>query len=293
MGTWTLDDVPWDRFDISKVDPEIISIVKAASVVEYNADDYRQYLKNVFAGDERACKAIDQWALEEVQHGQALGRWSELADPEFSFERAFRRFTDNYNIPVSVTESVRGSRAGELVTRCMVETGTNSLYSALADATDEPVLKDICRRIAEDEFAHYCMFHAYMCRYLKTEGIGFRERLRIAFQRTAETEDDELACAYWAANRHGQHFHRRSSSVAYAHGALKYYKPVHIARGVEMIFGALGLDPAGPLGWMATRAVRSFIWYRGRLCPRLAVWSARLSADWSPEPIADQRITSR
>ena len=155
MGTWTLDDVPWDRFDLSKVDPEIIPIVKAASMVEYNADDYRQYLKNVFADDARACKAIDQWTVEEVQHGEALGRWAELADPDFDFKRAFKRFTDNYNIPLAVTESVRGSRTGEMVARCMVETGTNSLYSALADATDEPVLKDICRRIADDEFAHY------------------------------------------------------------------------------------------------------------------------------------------
>jgi rubrerythrin len=293
MDTWTLDDVPWDRFDASKVDPEIIPIVKAASMVEYNANDYRSYLNNVFRGDERAQKAIDQWTVEEVRHGAALGRWAELADSDFDFDRAFKRFVTNYNIPLAATESVRGSRSGELVARCMVETGTNSFYSALADATDEPVLKDICRRVAEDEFAHYCMFHAYMCRYLKNENIGFFERFRIAFQRTAETEDDELACAYWAANRPGERFDRRANSVAYAHGALKYYQPVHIRRGVEMIFGALGLDPSGPLGWLATRAVRSFIWYRGCLCPRFAVWSNRLSTSWSASPVADHGITSR
>ena len=96
----------------------------------------------------------------------------------------------------------------------MVETGTNLFYSALADATDEPVLKNICRRITEDELAYYCMFHAYMCRYLKNENIGFFERFRIAFQRTEEAEDDELACAYWAANRPGERFDRRVNSVA-------------------------------------------------------------------------------
>ncbi|MGB0632192.1 MAG: ferritin-like domain-containing protein [Alphaproteobacteria bacterium] len=288
-----MDDVPWDRFDASKVDPEIVPIVKAASMVEYNADDYRFYLHNVFSGDARAQKAIDQWTIEEVQHGKALGQWAALADPDFDFERAFKRFVDNFNIPLSATESVRGSHTGELIARCMVETGTNSFYSALADATDEPVLKDICRRIADDEFAHYCMFHAYMCRYLQSEPLGFRERLRIAFQRTAETEDDELASAYWAANRPGEHFDRRSNSIAYAHGALKYYRPAHIRRGVEMIFGALGLDPSGPLGWLATRAVRSFIWYRGRFCPRIAVWSRKLSTSWPTSPLADQHITTR
>ncbi len=263
MGAWTLGDIPWDHFDATKVNPELVPVVKAASMVEYNADHYRQYLNNVFDGDERTCRAIDQWSIEEVQHGRALGHWAELADPEFNFNRSFRRFVDKFNFPLEVTESVRGSRPGELVARCMVETGTSSFYSALADATEEPVLKEICIRIAEDEFAHYCLFHSYMLRYLNAENLSLLERLRVAFDRVVETEDDELASAYWAANGAGEHFDRRSNSIAYARATLKYYKPKHIARGVEMIFGALGLNPLGPLGWTATRAMRAFIWYRG------------------------------
>jgi len=41
---WTLDDIAWDRFDRTKVDPELLRIVKAASLVEYNGADYAQYL---------------------------------------------------------------------------------------------------------------------------------------------------------------------------------------------------------------------------------------------------------
>jgi len=40
MGYWTLDDISWDRFDRSKVDPELLKVVKAASLVERNARDY-------------------------------------------------------------------------------------------------------------------------------------------------------------------------------------------------------------------------------------------------------------
>ena len=278
MGTWTLGDIPWDHFDALKVDPELVPVVKAASMVEYNAGHYRQYLNNVFYGDDKACRAIDQWSIEEVQHGRALSHWAELADPEFNFNRSFRRFVENFNFPLEVTESVRGSRTGELVARCMVETGTSSFYSALADATEEPVLKEICLRIAEDEFAHYCLFHSYMRRYLNAENLSLLKRIRVAFDRVVETEDEELASAYWAANRSDEHFDRRSNSVAYAQATLKYYKPKHIARGVEMIFGALGLNPSGPLGWTATHTVRAFIWYRSRLCPSLSVISANLEA---------------
>ena len=30
MKHWTLDDIPWERFDRSRVDPEVVKIVKAA-----------------------------------------------------------------------------------------------------------------------------------------------------------------------------------------------------------------------------------------------------------------------
>ena len=51
MAHWTLDDIPWDRFDPTKVDPEILRIVKAASLVEQNGGDYAQYLCGVFHDD--------------------------------------------------------------------------------------------------------------------------------------------------------------------------------------------------------------------------------------------------
>ncbi|MEC7489736.1 MAG: ferritin-like domain-containing protein [Pseudomonadota bacterium] len=280
METWTLKDIPWDHFDKTKVNPQIIPVVKAASMVEYNADDYRHYLNCVFRDDKRICAAINHWSIEEVQHGEALGRWAKLADPSFDFDRSFDRFVCNFKFPLDVTQSVRGSRASELVARCMVETGTSSFYRALADATDEPVLKEVCSRIAEDEFAHYCLFHTYLRKYLRMENLSFIDRLRVAFSRVAETEDDELASAYWAANRAGEHFDRRSNAVAYARETLKYYRPAHINRAVDMIFGALGLDPRGPGGWLATRAVRIFIWYRGRLCPRMAFCISRLHIGW-------------
>ena len=206
-----------------------------------------------------------------------LSRWAELAYPVFNFDRSFERFVDTFNIPLGVTESVRGSQVCELVARCMVETGTSSFYIALAEATDEPVLNEIHRRIAEDEIAHYHLFHSYMRRYLKDEKLPLRERFRIALERTAENEDDELARVYWAANRPDEPFERRSNSVAYAQATLKYYKPGHIARAVEMIFGTLELNPSGPRGWMAVRTVRTFLWYRTRFAPWAAVWASRLT----------------
>ena len=60
-----------------------------------------------------------------------------------------------------------------------------------------------------------------------------------------------------------------------------------------MIFAALGLNPSGLLGWTASRAVRGFIWYRGRLCPRIALWRSRMRAQWPPSLLPDSQTTSR
>ena len=130
----------------------------------------------------------------------ALGRWAQLADPSWDFDAAFERFRKGYQLPLDATASVRGSQAGEMMARCIVETGTSSYYSALKDATDEPVLKQICGKIAADEFRHYKLFYDHMQRCLERDRLSTLRRLRIGWGRLAESEDDELAYAYFAAN---------------------------------------------------------------------------------------------
>ena len=74
-----------------------------------------------------------------------------------------------------------------------VEVGTSSYYSALGEAAREPVLRDICKRIAADEFRHYTLFYRHLKRYLDKERIGRVRRVLVALGRITETEDDELA----------------------------------------------------------------------------------------------------
>ena len=70
---WTIASLPWDRFDAPKIDPDMLKVIKAASVVEYGARDYAAYLRKVFAGDIAFQQAVDGWAKEEIRHGEALG----------------------------------------------------------------------------------------------------------------------------------------------------------------------------------------------------------------------------
>jgi hypothetical protein len=272
MKHWRIDEVAWDRFDPTKVDPAVVPLVKAAAMVERNGTDYAQYLNRVFADDPHFQQAIDRWAQEEVQHGDALGRWASLADPAWDYHTAFARYRAGYQLPLDAAASVRGSRTGELIARCMVETGTSSYYTALGDATGEPVLREICRLIAADEFRHYKLFYDHMRRYLSRERIGLLRRLSIAAGRVGESEDDELAYAWHCGNEASHQTYQHDRCIAnYMTHAIGYYRFRHIERGMGMIFKAVGLSPRGRLSDLSAKtAWRLMQWRQRRLAARLA-----------------------
>jgi hypothetical protein len=276
MKHWRLEDVAWDRFDHARTDPKLIPLVKAAAMVERNGTDYAIYLNRVFGDDPDFRQAADYWAEEEVQHGDALGKWAMLADPTWDYQAAFARYKAGFRLPLDAEASVRGSRTGELIARCMVETGTSSYYTALAEATQEPVLQQICRHIAADEFRHFKLFYDHMRRYLERENIGLLRRLRIAASRIGESEDDELAYAWHCGNEpEGQAYQHAKCTAAYMARTVALYRFRHVERGMGMIFKAVGLPPRGHLSDLSAKAAwRLMQWRRHRLAARLAASTA-------------------
>ena len=254
MKHWRIDDVAWDSFDRGKVDPDIVPLVKAAAMVERNGSDYAVYLCNVFHDDPAFQRASENWAVEEVQHGDALGRWASLADPQWDYLAAFDRYRNGYKLQLDAQASIRGSRTGELIARCMVETGTSSYYTALAEATSEPALQQVCRLIAADEYRHFKLFYDHMRRYLARENISFVQRLRIAAGRINESEDDELAFAYHCSNEAADlpYEHRRCIAT-YMGRAMSFYRFRHIERSMGMVLKSIGLRPRGTLSNVAAR----------------------------------------
>jgi hypothetical protein len=262
MGRWTLDDIPWGRFDRSRVDPDIVRIVKAASLVEYNGAAYAHHLCRIFHDDPDFQQDARRWGEEEIHHGKALAHWAAMADPEYDFAAAFQRFQAGYQVDFDLDISRRGSRSGEMIARCMVEVGTSSYYTALRDAVEEPVLKEICRNIAADEIRHYKLFYNNLTRCLERERIGFWSRLHGAVRRIAESEDDELAYAYYAANETARPYERRRYSRAYAGRAYALCREHHVARGAALTFKAVGLNPHGWLAHGAGRLAWRLMRYR-------------------------------
>jgi hypothetical protein len=273
---WTLDDVHWSLFDPSEVEPSLLAAVKAAALVEYNAPDYVTYLKRVFrdSGPE-ALDWIERWGAEESQHGRALGRWAEMADPGFKLEEAFARFRKGYtpaHFKDDESVSVRGSRRGEMIARCVVESGTSSYYSAIRDAAREPVLQEIAGRIAADEYRHYKLFYDTLHKQVEPE-LSFWRKLWIAVGRLLESDDDELSFAYYCANVPADQeavrpYKRKLYARLSAQAGMAVYHRRHIQKLVQMVVKAVGADPHGPLAnWTGAAIWRLMQLRAGRALP--------------------------
>ncbi len=271
MKSWTLDDIPWSRFERDKVDREHLPILKAASVIEYNAiGPLAQRLRGLFHDDPAVLDVADRWARDEARHGEALARWTVLADPGFDHAAACAaadavrgaRERDD----AGPTDLVGNSRPAELVIRCLAETGTSSYYAAMAEASTEPVLRTICRHIAADEIRHYKLFHAQLTRYLRAERMSLWDRLRVAARRMAEPGDDELAYAYHVANPDGRPYEHRRATSASALGVYSVLRRHHIERSATLILRAAGLEAQG---WLRPIAAYLAWWALRRRVQRL------------------------
>ncbi len=244
-----MEGIDWSRFAPLEVDPEIVYLVKAAALVERNSAKYASYLKRLFGDDPIFCSAIDLWGIGDTVHSDALGRWAELVDPAWSFQTALSRYQAGYDIALDVSASTRGGRVGELIARCMVEAGTSSYYSSLRDLTSEPVMKEICRRIAADSYRHFKLFYEHLQRYLDRENISFIQRLRVlrvALVRIEESEDGELAYAFHCGNEDASvPYDRDRCMTAYLGRATGIFRFRHVERSIRMIFKTIGLEPRG------------------------------------------------
>ena len=248
MSLWKLDQIQWQDFDATLVDPRFLRLAKGACLVEFNANDYVAYLSNVFRGDDDLCAEIRKWGDDERQHGTALARWVKLADPNFDFDKAVAKFRKVQPIEVDAQTSIRGSKCQELVARCMVETGTATYYAALCDSTVEPVFKQICKLIAADEIHHYKFFLKTLEKYKKLEGLSRWKRFKTVVERSVEAEDEELTLAFACGNYPDREIRRedfKEYSKEFLAIAYRLYRRPHIERASKLAVNAAGL-PSKP-----------------------------------------------
>lgn len=162
----------------SVLSPSILHITETVCLLESRCDDYADYLRAIFRDRESRWNiAIDQWNTEECQHGVMLRRLSESVDSSFDFPNSISHYEGIVTYHAPTGESVRGSVAAEMVSRCVVEALASTLYRVLADATTDPSGTNVYSALAQDEARHFGMFLKMLETESENQNVGFYTRI--------------------------------------------------------------------------------------------------------------------
>lgn len=185
-----------DDFDLSNVrlEASLLHITKTICLLESRCDDYAEYLQAILRDrDASWTSAISRWNFEECQHGVVLRAMCEGQDDRFEFDSSMSKYEALVSYHAPTGESVRGSVAAEMVSRCVVEALASTLYRVLADTAADHSVKAVYSALAQDEARHYGMF----LKMLNTEAIGNPKiglfaRTWLALRRMLELEDAQI-----------------------------------------------------------------------------------------------------
>ena len=211
---WTLDSIDWASLRREAVadNEALFYLIAAASFVEATTDLYTQNLIDYFAADKEITEWLRaHWLPEELQHGRALRRYVQLAWPDFDWDGVYEGFLPEFAAQCA-DDGVEPSRSREMASRCIVEMGTASYYRTLSRMTDDPVLTELTRRIAEDEVSHYKHFYRYLKKYQTREAQRRPGIMRACWNRLLMIDgaDSRIAMSHIYRARHpGRAFDER------------------------------------------------------------------------------------
>lgn len=263
LPSWGLDNIPFEQIDHEKVRDreDLLYLVAGASFVEIASDLYTTNLVDYFVGDEAAVKWLsEQWQHEELRHGYSLRDYVLAVWPEFDWQAAYDDFFAEYSLLCTVDE-FEPSRGLEMAARCVVETGTATFYTALAELSPEPVLSGIAACIRTDEVGHYKYFYKFFREYSGREKLGRWPVLKAIKRRVLEARNSDADIALWHVYAHRSEQPDRAQFKALCASLgkqIKQHYPVNMA--AKMVLRPLALPSMvnqfveGPLsraaGWM-------------------------------------------
>ena len=196
---WRVSEIDFASVDKRhRSDTTLFYLLAGASFVECGSELYTRNLLTYYRDDPQIADWLSNvWEQEEMQHGAALRAYVRAVWPEFDWDEAYRRFIAEYSQAAS-PDAFEATPHLELAARCMIETGTTSLYRMLHEYAQEPVLRRVLAHIRDDEVNHYKHFLQYFRAGQRAEGP---RRLKVAWaigRRVRESRSDDA----WIAFRH-------------------------------------------------------------------------------------------
>lgn len=239
-----MEEINYGGIDTAKIrhDERLFYLLTSASFVEILSELYTENLVLYYRDDPEASGWLKEtWQSEEMQHGRALRAYVRAVWPEFDWDAAYKGFAEEYGAMCTESE-LEESKALEFAARCIVETGTSTLYRCLHDYATEPVLKQLLANIKADEVRHFSVFLKMFRAYNAREGKNSFAVWGALWRRVLEIRGDDSLVAFrhaWIGRHPGEEFREedwlRFSKDVGRWARLHY--PYHMA--VQMLLAPL------------------------------------------------------
>ncbi len=159
QARWSLqDDIPWDKFDASKLSDRQLHGIKMNAILEWSAMPTAEMFLRDNYHDADFSAFISIWFFEEQKHSLVLLEYLRRFAPEYlptEAELSNVRFEFDVAPPL---ESLMLHFCGEI--------RLNQWYRCAQEYHTEPVIRHIYKTLANDEARHARAYHDYMHRAL-------------------------------------------------------------------------------------------------------------------------------
>ncbi|MGV3652803.1 MAG: ferritin-like domain-containing protein, partial [Noviherbaspirillum sp.] len=160
---WNMEkDIPWDKFDASKLTDEQAKTIKMNAITEWAALPATEMFLRDNRGDSDFCAFMSVWFFEEQKHSLVLMEYLRRFRPELVPTEAELHNVRFEFDPAPALETLMLHFCGEI--------RLNHWYRCASDWHDEPVIKHIYKIISQDEARHGGAYLRYMKKALAEAG---------------------------------------------------------------------------------------------------------------------------
>ena len=163
---WSLDDIPWDRFDAARLSDEQALTIKMNAITEWAALPATEMFLRDHRHDSDFSAFMSVWFFEEQKHAFVLIEYLTRFRPELVPTEAELHAVRFEFDPAPPLETLMLHFCGEI--------RLNHWYRRAAEWHAEPVIQAIYDTLARDEARHGGVYLRYMKRALEQHGDAAR-----------------------------------------------------------------------------------------------------------------------
>lgn len=159
---WHMSSIPFDQVDKSKVDEEMLHDIKHITLTELGSLPATKMFIRDFSHDTDFQRFINVWSFEEGKHSLALQRWLQQVGVELTAPEMDKINIDFETAPWIETLTMHFLGEQRLG---MWYAGFAGMGAGAKDSEDvmaEPVLRQIFKLMAQDEWRHAACYFAFL-----------------------------------------------------------------------------------------------------------------------------------